>query len=51
MRATLPDDPDTIAIKRAEIVVSHRYEWILVGSTAKNLKFVLLDRRVSQPTP
>ena len=48
---TLPDDPDTLAVKRAEMGASHRYEWILVGSNPGNLKFVFIDRAVSQPSP
>jgi hypothetical protein len=50
-RVTLPDDPDTIAVKRAEMEASHRYEWILVGSKPGNAKFVFLDREISNPSP
>ena len=51
LRATLPEDPDTIAIKKSSVAASHRYEWILVGSNPGNAKFVFIDRAVSQPSP
>jgi hypothetical protein len=51
LRATLPDDPDTIAVKRVGLAVSRRCEWILIGSNPGNAKFVLLARAISQYSP
>ena len=51
VRATRPEDPDTLAVKKAELQVERRYEWILVGSNAGNVKFVLFSRAISAPSP
>ena len=52
LQATNQGTSDVIASSpMAELVVSHRYEFILVGSTAQNERIVLLDRVVSQPRP
>ena len=51
LRATRPEDPDTLAVKRADIRLDRRYEWILVGSNAGNVKFVLFSRAISGASP
>jgi hypothetical protein len=48
LHATLPGDPDIIASAPIiEIIESHRYEWIFVGTNPANARFVVLDRVVS----
>jgi hypothetical protein len=52
VRATVPNFPDTIAGPvRVLTVPSHRVEFILVGTGPGNLRFVVLDRLVSLPSP
>lgn len=51
LRATLPESPGTIALKKVHSKSNHRYEWVFVGTNPRNAKFVVLDRKVSQPTP
>jgi hypothetical protein len=34
-----------------QTVASHRYEWIFVGTTYANARWVFMDRLVSQPSP
>jgi hypothetical protein len=52
LRARKQGTSDLIASSpMAELVVSHRYEFILVGSRARNARIVLLDRVVSQTSP
>jgi hypothetical protein len=48
---TRPEDPDTVAVRNVTTSISHRYELIVVGSRAGNARVVLLDRRISQPSP
>jgi hypothetical protein len=48
--ATRPDQGKIIAqTPVVTTVVSHRCEFYLVGTTAKNARFVVLDREVSLP--
>jgi hypothetical protein len=52
IRATRPEATSTLAKSRIiEIKHGHRYEWYLLGTKAKNAKFIVWDRRVSQPIP
>jgi hypothetical protein len=52
VRATLPESNATIAGPvTVAFEVSHRYEFILVGTTAANARFVLLDRVFSESEP
>jgi hypothetical protein len=51
LRATLPEDTDVLARARMEFTQNHRYEWVLVGSNPQNLRYVVLDRAISQPSP
>jgi hypothetical protein len=51
LRVTRPEDPDTIAFRKLTTQASRRYEWIFVGSNAGNAKIVLLNRRISLPSP
>ena len=51
VRATLSDTQETLALRRALLVASHRYEWVLVGSNPGNARFVFIDRVVSLPSP
>lgn len=50
-RATLVGGAEIIAAATVETVASHRYEWILVGATHANARWVFLDRLVSVPSP
>jgi hypothetical protein len=51
VRATQPENPQTMAVKTATLGTSRRYEFILLGSNAGNAKWVLLNRRISAPSP
>jgi hypothetical protein len=51
LRATRAGELDTIAVKRAEMGTSRRYEWILVGTSPANTRFVFIDRAISHPSP
>jgi hypothetical protein len=51
IRATLPEGTSAIATRRADIVESRRYEFILLGSKPGNARFVLISRPVSLPSP
>lgn len=51
LRATRPEDSTSLAEASVRIALSHRHEWIFVGTKPANVKMVLLDRAVSQPSP
>jgi hypothetical protein len=51
LRATKPEDPETLAEKTALMKVSRRYEWVLLGTSAANAKMIVIDRGVSLPSP
>ncbi len=51
LRITRPDQAKTLAIKKVTFKESRRYEWYLLGTTAKNAKLVVWERRISQPVP
>ena len=51
LRATKLEDPTTLAQRSAYFKVSRRYEWILVGTNHLNMRFVLVDRGVSDLSP
>jgi hypothetical protein len=50
-RATVVGGPQAIASPIVEVIASHRYEWVLVGTTHANARWVFMDRLVSQPSP
>jgi hypothetical protein len=50
IRATESGTDVTLAQKSAMAKVSRRYEWILVGTSRANARFVLIDRGVTQPS-
>ena len=48
VQAVLPGTSEVIASARIlEVLPSHRYEWILVGTKPGNARFVFLDRLTS----
>jgi hypothetical protein len=51
VRARLPGSAETLAVHRFLLVLSHRYEWLLVGTNPSNARFVVFDRIVSAPSP
>jgi hypothetical protein len=51
LRARRAGALDTIAVKRAEMGTSHRYEWIFVGTKPANVRFVFIDRAASLASP
>ena len=50
-RAIVDGDPDVLSAPIIQTIASHRYEWILVGTSRANARFVLLDRLISHPSP
>jgi len=50
LRVTRAGEPDTLAVKKATLVASHRYEWIFVGTNPGNARIVFIDRVMSQPS-
>jgi hypothetical protein len=50
-RAAIVGSPQAIVSPIIEIFVSHRYEWVLVGTSYANARWVFMDRLVSQPSP
>ena len=51
IRATLPETPSIVALRRVFIEVSRRYELILLGTKPGNARFALIDRAISNPSP
>jgi hypothetical protein len=41
----------TSSRRRFEFTQNDRVEWILVGSNAQDVRFVLLERAISLPSP
>ena len=51
-RATFPEKTKSIAVaRRQELIVGRRYEWIFVGSTGKNSRWVKFSRPIFVPGP
>jgi hypothetical protein len=50
LRATLPEAAETVAQRTVYLKASRRYEWVLVGTTPANARFVLINRGVSGPS-
>jgi hypothetical protein len=47
VRATFPDKPRSIAVaKRQRMDIGRRYEWILVGTSGKNARWVKFSRAI-----
>ena len=52
LRATRPDKTKTLAKSNfVELKASRRYEWYLLGTKAKNAKFIVWSRAISLPIP
>ena len=51
IRATLPEQADTVAQRAAYLKESRRYEFVLVGTNPNNARFMLINRGVSAPSP
>jgi hypothetical protein len=50
LRVTRGGEPDTLAVRKAMLVASHRYEWIFVSTNPGNARIVFIDRVMSQPS-
>jgi hypothetical protein len=51
LKATRPETSQVIASRQGTPRNEHRLEWILVGSTERNARFVFLDRKISGVAP